>query len=411
VLQVLLVSSEQLFRTNLPNGSPPLTLRGLYAMYMGLSVRNALDDDFRGHQRTSSIRPKRWPGCSYSTPNPTRGTPEMNQAPKELAQEIRADVKDRRSYLGVIDRLNKASVDKHWEAYTDIAWDDPEMQVDQNDARWILSDVDRLGRTAWYRAQPGEIQAQIGLWRVATMMKIGLQFENLLKRGLLNYAYRLPNGRPEFRYVYHETTEECHHGMMFQEFVNRTQLPIRGMPRSLRTIAEVTPLIPLINTELFFVFVLGGEDPIDYVQRKALREGHIKHPLEEAIMRIHIAEEARHISFARHYLRHRVPDMRRHRRRYLGLVTPVILGVMARIMLSPPGAMVRRFRIPPEVVQEAYQSTEAQDEIRASVAKVRDLMAELGLITRVNKRLWKAFGIWDEPRSRQGSVSDPASAD
>lgn len=66
--------------------------------------------------------------------------------------------------------------------------------------------------------------------------------------------------------------------MMFQEFVNRTALPIRGMPRSLSMIAQLTPLIPLINTELFFVFVLGGEDPIDYVQRKSLKGGHIKHP-------------------------------------------------------------------------------------------------------------------------------------
>ncbi|WP_419992537.1 AurF N-oxygenase family protein [Streptomyces boninensis] len=333
----------------------------------------------------------------------------MTQAPKELAQEIRTDVKDKQSFLAVIERLNKASVDKHWEAYADIAWDDPELQIDRNDPRWILPEADKLGRTEWYRAQPPEIQAQIGLWRVATAMKIGLQFENLLKRGLLNYAYRLPNGRPEFRYVYHETTEECHHGMMFQEFVNRTGLPIRGMPRSLRLIAEVTPLIPLINTELFFVFVLGGEDPIDYVQRKSLKEGHIKHPLEETIMRIHIAEEARHISFARHYLRHRVPGMLPIRRRILGLITPVILGVMSRIMLSPPGTMIRRFEIPPEVVREVYESETAQEEIRASVGKVRELMGELGLITRVNKRVWKAFGIWAEPRRpRRGSEAAKA---
>ncbi|WP_059007388.1 AurF N-oxygenase family protein [Streptomyces specialis] len=329
----------------------------------------------------------------------------MTKPPTDLAEELRAQVKDRTAYLGVIDRLNKASVDKHWEAYADIPWDDPDFQVDKNDPRWILPPVDRLGETEWYRSQPPEIQAQIGLFRVATAMKIGLQFENLLKRGLLNYAYRLPNGRPEFRYVYHETTEECHHGMMFQEFVNRSTLPIRGMPRALSAIAQITPLIPLINTELFFVFVLGGEDPIDYVQRKTLKGGHIKHPLEETIMRIHIAEEARHISFARHYLKHRVPGMPRLRRRILGLATPAILGVMARIMLSPPGPMVRHFNIPADVVREAYKSEAAQDEIRASVGKIRDLMAELGVVTPVNRRIWQAFGIWDEPRGKKAAAA------
>ncbi len=325
----------------------------------------------------------------------------MPETPAELAEEVREQVKDRGSYLGVIDRLNKASVDKHWEAYADIPWDDPEYRIDPDDPRWILPPVDKLGATAWYRAQPVEVQARIGLWRVATAMKIGLQFENLLKRGLLNYAYRLPNGRPEFRYVYHETTEECHHGMMFQEFVNRTKMPIKGMPRALSLLAQISPLIPLVSTELFFVFVLGGEDPIDYVQRKSLKEGHIQHPLEQTIMKIHIAEEARHISFARHFLKHRVPRLSAVRRNALGLLSPVVLGVMARIMLSPPGSMVRHFGIPPEVVREAYQSDAGREEIRNSVAKVRDLMAELKVINGVNRYVWAALGIWDQPKVRK----------
>jgi P-aminobenzoate N-oxygenase AurF len=321
----------------------------------------------------------------------------MTKPPTGLADEVREKVSDRKSYLGVIDRLNKASVDKHWEAYADIPWEDPGFCVDKNDPRWILPSVDRLGATKWYQSQPADIQAQIGLWRIATAMKIGLQFENLLKRGLLNYAYRLPNGRPEFRYVYHETTEECHHGMMFQEFVNRTGYPIKGMPKALNLIAQVAPLIPLVSTELFFIFVLGGEDPIDYVQRKTIKAGELKHPLAEAIIKIHIAEEARHISFARHYLKHRVPRLNRVQRRVLGLATPIILGVMARIMLSPPGSMVRHFNIPKDVVREAYTSPSAKEEIRNCVSKIRDLAAELDILTPGNKPVWKAFGIWDTP--------------
>jgi hypothetical protein len=329
----------------------------------------------------------------------------MTKPPSTLAEELHEKVKDRRAYEGVIDRLNKASVDKHWEAYADIPWDDPDLQVDPADPRWTLPPTDRLGGTEWYRSQPAEVQARIGLWRVATAMKIGLQFENLLKRGLLTYAYKLPNGRPEFRYVYHETTEECHHGMMFQEFVNRTGMPIRGMPRALSAVAQLVPIIPRLNTELFFVFVLGGEDPIDYVQRKHLKEGHIQHPLEEAILRIHIAEEARHISFARHYLKHHVPTMNKVRRKALGLFTPIILGVMARIMLSPPGSMVRHFNIPKDVVREVYRNDAARTELRDCVGKVRDLAAELGLINNVSKRIWYAFGIWDAPRARRAATS------
>ncbi|NBE92976.1 diiron oxygenase [Nonomuraea sp. KC401] len=323
----------------------------------------------------------------------------MTQAPSSTAARERDEqVASRKAYETVIERLSKASVDKHWEPYRDIPWDDPEFLVDPADPRWELPGVDKLGGHPWYRSRPPETRAAIGLWRVATAMKIGLQFENLLKRGLLNYAYRLPNGAPEFRYVYHETIEEGHHGMMFQEFVNRTKLPIRGMPRPLSAIAQTAPLIPLISTELFFVFVLGGEDPIDHVQRKVLKDDRPHHPLEETIMRIHIAEEARHISFARHFLRNRVPRMPAYRRLLLGIASPVVLGLMARIMLAPPGALIRHFKIPVSVVSEVYvRNPAAKQEIRDSIGKTRDLCAEIGLINPLTRRIWRLMGIWAEP--------------
>lgn len=329
----------------------------------------------------------------------------MTKAPGSAASRERDQEVAGSAYRAVVERLSKASVDKHWEPYRDIPWDDPEFLVDPDDPRWELPETDRLGGHPWYRGRSPEVRARIGLWRVATAMKIGLQFENLLKRGLLNYAYRLPNGSPEFRYVYHEIIEEGHHGMMFQEFVNRTGMPIRGMPGPLSTIAQVAPWIPLISTELFFVFVLGGEDPIDHVQRRALKDGRTHHPLEETIIRIHIAEEARHISFARHYLKHHVPTMNRVRRAALGIFTPIILGVMARIMLSPPGPMVRHFEIPKDVVRDVYENEAARTELRDCVGKVRDLAAELGLINNVSKRIWHAFGIWDTPRVRRAAAA------
>ncbi|MFC4006780.1 diiron oxygenase [Nonomuraea purpurea] len=320
----------------------------------------------------------------------------MTSAPSTTAaREHDEQVANSGAYEAVIERLSKASVDKHWEPYRDIPWDDPEFLVDQADPRWELPEFDKLGGHPWYRSRPPEVRAMIGLWRVATAMKIGLQFENLLKRGLLNYAYRLPNGSPEFRYVYHEAIEEGHHGMMFQEFVNRTRLPVRGMPGPLSVLAQVAPWIPLISTELFFVFVLGGEDPIDHVQRKLLKDGRTHHPLEETIIRIHVAEEARHISFARHYLRNRVPRLPRHRRLLLGAISPIILGVMARIMLAPPGPMIRRFRIPAHVVAEVYlRNPAAKGEIRDSVGRTRELCGEIGLINPLTRRIWKVMGIW-----------------
>ena len=62
-----------------------------------------------------------------------------------------------------------------------------------------------------------------------------------------------------------------------------------------------------------------------------------------------------------------------------------------------------------DVVRQAYKSPASQAEIANLVGKIRDLMAELGVVDPVNKRVWKAFGIWDRPGTRR-PVDEPKAA-
>jgi hypothetical protein len=147
--------------------------------------------------------------------------------------------------------------------------------------------------------------------------------------------------------------------------------------------------------ELFFIFVLGGEDPIDHVQRKALRSDGERHPLIERIMRIHVTEEARHLSFARHYLKRNVPRLSRARRLVLSVAAPSILAQMAVLMMQPPREIVRRYGIPDSVIREAYtDNAQHKLDTAESLRKVRQLCRQLGLVNPVSKRIWVKAGIW-----------------
>jgi hypothetical protein len=298
----------------------------------------------------------------------------------------------------MVGRLNKLSVERHFDAYADIDWDDPALALDPVDSRFELPTIDPLRHTDWYAAQSPVDRATIGCYRWAACMKTGWHFENLLQRGLLRYAFQLRNGAPEFRYLHHEIIEESQHTLMFQEFVNRSGLPVRGMPWVLRRVAElfVVPLSRVFPT-LFFLFVLGGEDPVDHLQRRVLGDGERKlHPLVERIMRIHTTEEARHLSFARHYLHRTVPQLGFFRRLHLALIAPVVLGIMARLMLQPSGDLVRHFGVPAGVIRSANGSRAGRQLLKDSVSKTRKLFVELGLITPLSKPLWKAAGLWDD---------------
>src|SRR5438094_863462 len=133
------------------------------------------------------------------------------------------------TYQHPLRRLRHQSAVSHSDASADIAWDAAAYRIDPEAPRGELGSDDALGATAWYRAQPQATRARLGLHLVATKMKIGTQFENVLQRGLLEFAWTLPNGAPEFRYVYHEVIEEGQHSLMFQEFVNRTGFDVAGL--------------------------------------------------------------------------------------------------------------------------------------------------------------------------------------
>ncbi len=306
-----------------------------------------------------------------------------------------AEVASRERFDALVRRLSAQSVAKHYDAYADIPWDDPAYAVDPDDPRWELPEVDSFGASEWYRAQPAGVRSRIGLYRFASAAKIGLQFENILKRGLLEYAFTLPNDDPRFRYVYHEVIEEAHHGLMFQELVNRSGMDIKGLPWHMKLGSQVVVALGRIFPELFFVFVLGGEDPIDHVQRETLRSDRELPPIIEIIMRHHVTEEARHLSFARHHLKQEVPRLPWWRKQVLAIGAPIILGIMASLMLAPPGAMKREFGVGGDVLDEAYRGdTAGRQKVKDSVRKVRQLCRELGLINPVSRRLWIRFGIY-----------------
>ncbi len=295
-------------------------------------------------------------------------------------------------FRNVVARLSRQSVDKHFDAYADVPWDDPEMQVRADDPRFRLLDVDPVAQTDWYRSLPEAEQARVGLMRIATGMRIGWEFENVLQRGLLLQAFWLTDCEPEFRYLHHEVVEESQHSMMFNEFIARSGMRVTGMPLPRKVASAHVVRTARRFPGLFFLFVLGGEDPVDHVQRRHLQAGGL-HPLVQRIMRIHLTEEARHLSFARQYVKREVPRLPRWRRTLLSLCAPVLFGVMTRMMVFPSRSLLRSVGAPVDQVRRAERSDASRQLLVDATASTRKLVAEAGLMTPVATVLWRRFGI------------------
>jgi hypothetical protein len=297
------------------------------------------------------------------------------------------------SYDAVLARLNRQSVLKHADAYGDIRWDDPDYAILHDDPRWELQPDELLGRSAWYRTLSPEQRRRIGLEVMAHFMKVGFQFERLLIEGLLLLADTYSDGAPERRYAMHEAIEECHHTQMFHEFLSRTGLPVDGMDPRLQLVGRGVVQLARARAPLFFVFVMGGEEPIDFVQRRALQHGRVLHPLLRDVIQTHVIEEARHLCFAQLYLTEHVKQWSSSRKRALGLTAAPILNVMCRIMLKPSPLLLERYGIPPMVVRDAYGGPEFQQEMRDAVRRIRGTFEELGIMTRDVTAFWRQNGV------------------
>ena len=72
-----------------------------------------------------------------------------------LDEEQRAD-----RFSDLVARLSHQSVVKHFDAYADIAWDEPDYRIDATDPRWELSDDSALGATKKYGVKSVSVLAE-----------------------------------------------------------------------------------------------------------------------------------------------------------------------------------------------------------------------------------------------------------
>jgi hypothetical protein len=299
---------------------------------------------------------------------------------------------DNGAHRGLIAQLSCRSIDAS-DPYRDIAWDDDWNRIDPADPRWELSpDVDALAGESWYRRQPPERRAEIGLFRVAGLLTVAIDFEAVLQRGLLRFASRLPHGAPEFRYAYHEISEEARHSLMFREFVLRTGLD-PAIDRS--TDPAEASLVDAVDTVpgMFFFSALAGECLFDHLQRRLLARGDALPPVLQQINAIHIAEEARHVSFAHAHLRATVPGYRPRERRRLQYQLPQLVRRTVDQVLLPGDDLRVRYDIPAAVFRRCRDGSFTATTRRTGAARVVRLASELGLVPDRLRPLWESAGL------------------
>ena len=296
-----------------------------------------------------------------------------------------------------IERLIALSSSRH-DAFEDVDWS---MEVDPEDPRLELFGFDPLSWTDWYQRLPAPRRSEVGLARTAANLRTGWEFENLLQQGLLHHAWNMSNTNASFRYLHEEVMDESQHTLMFHEFIRRHAPHVGGMGTFWRTVADPVVYVASRHADaLFYFMVLGGEIPIDHLQRQALKlpEDQI-HPLLRRLMEIHVEEEARHVAFANEEIRRIVPALDPVSRHALSLAIPVVLGVMVPMMSRPAPWLIDHYRIPRRDLRRAYSRPEARRMDADSCVRIQRVCESQGLMSLPARQAWRAAGLHSEERS------------
>ena len=282
-----------------------------------------------------------------------------------------------------VQRLLKSAARHSYDPDIDLDWEAPEVP-----GLWAMQPerMSLYGTPLWDRLTEDQ-RIELSKHEVASVASVGLWFEILLMQLLLKDVYRSDPTDPRTHFALTEIADECRHSTMFGRSIGRFGVPAYGPRPHIRRLAKVFPLIS--RGAGAYASILIGEEPVDRWQRAQMNDERIQ-PMVRMVSRIHVMEEARHVTFAREELEKAVSRMGRTERLVQQSLTAQAAYVMMRSLVHPE--VYAAVGIDP---REGRRAALGNENYRGTIAwmgeKVMPYLEEQGMVGGgYNRTVWRA---------------------
>ncbi|WP_193044093.1 AurF N-oxygenase family protein [Mycolicibacterium baixiangningiae] len=282
------------------------------------------------------------------------------------------------------ERLLKGSVRKSYAPIVDIDWDAPL----EPDKFFLPPKVVSIYGTPLWDTMTREQRIELSRQELVNTLSAGIWFENILNQALLR---KMMHQDPTAHATHYELTElgdEARHMVMFGKAIAKVGARPVQPKRYQRMIINLLPLT--FRGSLLWVAALVGEEIFDSLQRQMMDDPELQ-PVVQRLMRIHVAEEARHIQFARDGVRRRVPHMRRFTKMWVANINGVG-GLFFRRLFTNPVPYHRVGLDPGQARQMARTSPHRREVQVLGFASLAAFLDESGLMGPISRRLWRRSG-------------------
>jgi hypothetical protein len=280
------------------------------------------------------------------------------------------------------ERLLNSSAARSYDPDVDIDWSAPTSA----DKYYLPEHRVSLYGTELWAGLTAQQRAELAKHEIVSITSFGIFAEVALMHLLLKVV---TTGDPTSRHAQYALTEvadECRHSTMFGRGIEKSGVGPYLAPWWIRSLLNLTLLLPIGPAT--YGGTLLVEELLDRLQRETLADEGMQ-PHIRMINKIHVLEEARHISFARAEVRRMVPKMGRLA---LALNRVMLAGAtpfMVRLMLHPN--VYRAVGLDPRQARKAAMANpHYRESLRWMGERIVNFLTETGMISGVlTTALWR----------------------
>lgn len=281
----------------------------------------------------------------------------------------------------VAHRLLRSSARQSYDPDVDIDWDAPLV-----DGAWFMQPerLSLFGTPLW-EAMSRDQQVELSRHETASIASVGLWFEMILMQVVVRELYDEDPRSERTHYALTEIGDECRHSVMFGRAIARCGVPAYGPSPHVHRLGRVFKSVA--SGASAYASILVAEEVLDRWQRELLRDERVQ-PLTRMVSRIHVLEEARHMTFAREQVEREVAGLGARQLAWHRAVTARTAYLVTRSLVNPQ--VYAAVGLDPRAARRAALGNPAYQRTLAWMGeRVVGFLDEVGMIGPADRLVWQ----------------------
>ena len=278
-------------------------------------------------------------------------------------------------------RLLRSTAKQSYDPEVDIDWDAPLV-----DGAWFMQ-PERLslyGTPIW-EAMTQEQRVEMSRHEVASIASVGLWFELILMQLMARELYDRDPCTERTQYALTEIGDECRHSRRFGRAIARCGVPAYGPTPHIHRHGRAFKAVA--GGVSAFASILVAEEILDRWQRELMRDERVQ-PLIRMVSRIHVLEEARHMTFAREEVERAIPRMGKAQLAFHRTMVAQTAFMVSRTLVNP--RVYAGVGLDPRAAKKAaFTNPHYRDTMAWMGERVVGFLEEQDLIGPTQRRIWQ----------------------